>query len=79
MQTEAKLNPWLDARLKFTDKYVKGLTNDAFLVPRSSDAGSAMGGQFNLCVMDEVVFWKSGKLYQALMSGQSKRTSPSTS
>lgn len=73
MQTEARLNPWLDSRLKFTDKYVRRFVNDSLLTPRSSDAGSAMGGQFNLCVMDEVVFWKSGKLYQALMSGQSKK------
>jgi hypothetical protein len=73
MRDEAKLNPWMDAKLVFTRNVVTGPAGAITVLP--ADAGSAYGLRGNFYVVDELTNWKKPKakeVWQAVMSGLGK-------
>ena len=71
MQTEAKLNPWLEERINFTTRAITG--PGGVLKIQSADAGSAYGLTPDIMILDEIVWWPKRDLFDALMSGRQKR------
>ncbi len=73
MQTEAKLNPWLNSQLTFIKNKVCGPSGTLEALP-ADDAGG-YGYRGNLLIFDEFTHWKNDRMWKAVMSGRHKRAS----
>jgi hypothetical protein len=72
MQAEARLNPWLNERLKFATWRVEGASNSKLRV-LSADAYSSYGLKEDFMVLDEITQWPKRDLWDAVYSGRQKR------
>lgn len=73
MEAEARLNKWLEKRLKFSNYEVQGLYNNSKLEVISADAPSASGLRFDICLVDELTEWPKRDLWDKLYAGRRKR------
>lgn len=70
MRTEADLNPWLSARLKFTRKRITGPGGEAKVA--AADAPTSYGMRGSLYLLDEFTHWQSDAFWTSLLSGRAK-------
>lgn len=73
MQAEAKLNPWLAARLEFKHHYVHGTKTGSKLRILAAEAYSSYGLKEDLIILDELTHWPKRELWDAVVSGRRKR------
>jgi hypothetical protein len=72
-QTEAKLNPWLNRRLKFTTNMVQGTFTGSQLRILSADEYSSYGLKEDLIFLDEITHWEKPGLWKSIITGLPKR------
>ncbi len=72
MTREARLNPWLGARLEFKHNKVLGAC-DSHLHVEPADAASAQGPRPDLIVADELVHWSTDEVWKVILSSLRKR------
>lgn len=72
MESEARLNPWLQKRLDFKTHKVCGV-NNSYLKILSAEAFTKFGLRADFIIFDELTHWESRDLWDALYSGSYKR------
>ncbi len=72
MTREARLNPWLGARLEFKHNKVLGAC-DSHLHVEPADAASAQGPRPDLIIADELVHWSTDEVWKVIVSSLRKR------
>lgn len=72
MQSEARLNPWLEKRLDFQTYEARGTTTNSRLKILAADAHTTHGIRSSLFICDEVTHWPKRDLWDALYTGFTK-------
>lgn len=73
MQTEARLNPWLDELLKFGNWRVEGINTGSRLKILAADDKSSYGLKEDIHIIEELTHWSKRGLWDAVISGREKR------
>lgn len=72
MTAEAKLNPWLQERLKFANWRVEGPQGSQLKI-LAAEAPSSFGLKEDLMILDEITHWSKRGLWDTVYSGREKR------
>jgi hypothetical protein len=72
MRTEIELNPFLKARIKWSQFLIQSLVNFGTLEILAADAAGSFGGTVDLLLVDELCHWPKSDLWDVLYSGMEK-------
>lgn len=70
---ECELNPWIKPRIQFKTKRIIGVQNGSMVKILTADAPSSYGLRPDLIICDELTWWESRALWDALFTARQKR------